>query len=392
MGRLGAVNYVGLIALALLVATAAPRTATAQVSAADSAAVLIDAAHEFEASGRGDVAAAVYRLIVERYPNTPAAAEARSRLAAVPQEDPAGSGRVELSVWMATYGAWLGVAVPGAFDATSNEAYGIGLLVGGPTGFLAGRGLANALDLTEGQARAITLGGTWGTWQGYGWREVFDFGVEQDCSFGAYCYDVEESDEETFASMIVGGLAGIGVGALLSQREMTRGTASAVNFGALWGTWFGVAGGVLMDLEDDDLLAATLVGGDVALVATALLAPRWNVTRSRARLVSIAGVLGGLTGAGIDLLVEPDDEKAAIGIPLATSILGLGIGALATRGDDDTAEGPGAPPDGALLHLRDGRLAWNLPLPTPRQVPVSGNMRRNSGRSAFSFELFRATF
>jgi hypothetical protein len=216
--------------------------------------------------------------------------------------------------------------------------------------------------------------------------------VAQDCSFASYCYDVEESDQETFAAMIVGGLAGIGVGALLSQREMTPGTGSAVNFGALWGTWFGVAGGVLMDLDDDDLLAATLVGGDVALVASALLAPRWNVTRSRARLVSIAGVLGGLAGAGIDLLAEPDDEKTAIAIPLATSILGLGVGVLATRGDTDTAEAPGAPPGSALLGLRDGRLALGLPMPAPRQLPVVGNIRRGGGRPALAFELFRATF
>jgi hypothetical protein len=382
-----------LLVAALTVAVTLPESVAAQVSAADSAAVLLDAARDFETEGRDDVAAAVYRLIVDRYPATPAAVEARTRLQTVQVDDASGSGRVEMSVWMATYGAWLGVAVPGAFGAGSNEAYGVGLLAGGPVGFLAGRGLANALDLTEGQARAITLGGTWGTWQGFGWREVLDIGVEQDCQFDPYCYDLEGDDEEMFTSMIVGGLAGIGVGALLSQREMTPGTASAVNFAALWGTWFGVAGGILMDLEDDDLLAATLVGGDAALVATALLAPRWNVSRSRARLVSIAGVLGGLTGAGIDLLVEPDNEKVGIGIPLATSILGLGIGALATRGDDDTAEGPGAPLDGALLRFRDGRLALGVPIPTPRRVPVSGILSIRSpsaGRAALAFDVFRA--
>jgi hypothetical protein len=380
---------------ALFVAAAAPRTGVAQLSASDSASVLLDAAADFEANGRGDVAAAVYRLIVDRYPSTPAAADARARLAAAPLENAAGSGRVEMSVWMATYGAWLGVAVPAAFDANSNEAYGIGLLVGGPTGFLAGRGLANALSLSEGQARAITLGGTWGTWQGFGWREVFDLGVVQECQFTPYCYDIEESDQEMFASMIVGGLAGIGVGALLSQREMTPGTASAVNFAALWGTWFGVAGGILMGLEDDDLLAATLVGGDGALLATALLAPGWNVTRSRARLVSIAGVLGGLAGAGVDLLAEPDDEKAAIAIPLATSLMGLGIGIMTTRNQDDTAEGPSAPLDGALLRFRDGRLALGVPVPTPRLMPVLGATRgraQSASRAALSFEIFRSSF
>lgn len=384
-------SVVLLLAAFVTLGAANASPASAQLAPSDSASVLLDAARGFESSGRWDVAAAVYQLIVDRYASTSAAAEARARLAAAPREIAAGSGSVELRVWMTLYGAWLGVAVPGAFGADSSEPYGVGLLLGGPTGFLAGRGLANALDLTEGQARAITLGGTWGTWQGFGWREVFDLGVEQVCttdSFGEYCYDFEDSSEETFAAMIVGGLGGIAIGTLLSQREMTPGTASAVNFASLWGTWFGVAGGMLLDLEDDDLLAATLVGGDVALVAAALLAPRWNVSRSRARLVSIAGVLGGLAGAGVDLLAKPDDDKVAIGIPLAGSILGLGIGMATTRGrGDDTA----ALPDGALLRLRDGRLSFGAPTPTPTLVPSPGRAGI-AWRPALALELFRADF
>ncbi len=383
------------LAIVLAVGATHASPASAQLAPSDSASVLLDAARGFESNDRWDVAAAVYQLIVDRYPSTPAAAEARARLASPPRDVAGGSGSVELRVWMTTYGAWLGVAVPGAFGADSSEPYGVGLLLGGPTGFLAGRSLANALDLTEGQARAITLGGTWGTWQGFGWREVFDLGVPQVCttdSFGEYCYDFEDSSEETFAAMIVGGLGGIAIGALLSQREMTPGTASAVNFASLWGTWFGVAGGTLLDLEDDDLLAATLVGGDAALVAAALLAPRWNVTRSRARLVSIAGVLGGLAGAGIDLLAKPDDDKVAIGIPLAGSVLGLGIGMVTTRNrGDETAERPGGGPDGALLRLRDGKLSLGTPTPVPTLVPRPGRAG-TAWQPALAVELFRADF
>lgn len=388
------VAFVFAILLALWAGSASP--AAAQLASSDSAAVLLDAARGFEDGGRWDVAAAVYQLIVDRYPATPAATEARARLAAAPSDVADGSGSVELRVWMTIYGAWLGIAVPGAFGADSSEPYGVGLLLGGPTGFLAGRALANSLDLTAGQARAITLGGTWGTWQGFGWREVFDLGVEQVCQpdflGDEYCYDFEDSSEETFAAMIAGGLGGIAIGTLLSRREMTPGTASAVNFASLWGSWFGVAGGTLLDLEDDDLLAATLVGGDVALIAAAVLAPRWNVSRSRARLVSIAGVLGGLAGAGIDLLAKPDDGKVAIGIPLAGSILGLGIGVATTRGGSDgTAMLPDGAPDGALLRLQDGRLSFGAPLPAPTLVPLYGRTG-TSWRPALAFELFRADF
>jgi hypothetical protein len=306
-----------------------------------------------------------------------------------------GDGTVELTVWMTLYGAWLGLALPGALGADSAEPYGVGLLAGGPAGFLAGRGLARALELTEGQARAITLGGTWGSWQGFGWREVFDWGVEQRCEapFGGYeyCYDAEDDFEETFAAMVLGGLAGIAGGALLSGRDISPGTASVVNYGSLWGTWFGLGTGVLMDLEDDDLLAATLVGGNAALLATALMAPGWNVSRSRARLVSILGVLGGLGGAGLDLIVQPDDEKVAIAIPLAGSIAGLLIGIASTRDSGPVANSLEAAADGALLRLEDGRLSFGMPNPVPTWVTFDGP-RGPELRPALGLEIFRARF
>lgn len=376
---------------------AAPAPAAAQVSAADSAAVLLETARDFESRDRWDVAEPLYRLITERYAGTPAAALARERLAAPPREVVYGSGRVETQVWMTFYGAWLGVAVPAAFGADEPEAYGAGLLVGGPAGFFGGRALARGLDLTEGQARAITLGGTWGTWQGWGWRQVFELGTEEICDpdpFGPdeFCYETEDAIEEQFAAMVVGGLAGLAGGALLSGRDITPGTGTVVNFASLWGSWFGVAGGILAGLDDDDLLATTLVAGNVGLLSAALVAPGWNVSRNRARLVSIAGVLGGLGGGGIDLILQPDDEKVAVAIPLAGSVLGLVLGAAATQGDDAARLGSlGGGVDGALLDLRDGRLALGTPIPVPTVRPSPPGA---SGRwePAVALELFRATF
>jgi hypothetical protein len=354
--------------------------------------VILETARLFDAEGRWDVAEALYRLVVQRYGATVAATAARARLVSPPADVVYGDGTVELTVWMTLYGAWLGVAIPGAFGADQPEPYGVGLLAGAPTGFFAGRSIARSLNLTEGQARAITLGGTWGTWQGYGWREVFDWGVGQICDsqFGyEYCYDSEDSFEETFAAMVVGGLTGIATGALLSGRDITPGTGTVVNYASLWGTWFGVAGGILMDLEDDDLLAATLVGGDVALLAAALMAPGWNVSRSRARLVSIAGVLGGLGGAGVDLIIQPDGEKTAVAIPLVGSIAGLMLGIAATRDSDSRILEAAA--DGSLLRFDDGRLRLGMPTPMPRLVASDGP-RGPRWHTALGLELFRASF
>jgi len=383
----------GLLTAAVLFSAALTATPTSgQLTPSDTADVILETARVFEADGRWDVAEALYRLVLDRYGATTAATGARARLVSPPDAVVYGDGSVELSVWMTLYGAWLGVAIPGALGADSPEPYGVGLLAGAPTGFLVGRGLARSLNLTEGQARAITLGGTWGTWQGFGWREVFDWGVGQQCDLYAgetYCYNTDDSVEEDFAAMVIGGLVGIGTGALLSNRDITPGTGTVVNYASLWGTWFGVAAGILADLEDDDLLAATLVGGDVALVATALMAPGWNVSRSRARLVSIAGILGGIGGAGLDLLIQPDSDKAAVAIPLIGSIAGLAIGIASTR--DSSTSGLEAAADGSLLRYQDGRLGLGVPLPTPTLVAADGP-RGPTWRPALGLDLFRATF
>jgi hypothetical protein len=389
--------------LALLVSLSAlpqPERASAQVTSsqvtpADSAEVLLDAASRFSSQGRHDVADALYRLIVERFPSTPAADVARLRLGAARAQGTAGSGRVELQVWSTLYGLWLGIAVPGALGAENSEPYGLGLLLGGPAGFFAGKQIAGSRDLTEGQARAITLGGTWGTWQGAGWAEVLDLGQEQVCrndGYGRYCYDEGDSSEETFAAMILGGAAGIAAGAALSSRPISPGVATAVNFGSLWGTWFGFGLGYLADMDDDALLAATLLGGDAGLVVAALKAPEWNPSRSRARIVSIYGVIGALSGAGLDLLTRPDDDKVAVGIPLVGSIAGLALGVANTRGYD-TMEPTGAatPPGGALLNFSDGSWSLGAPMPHPRVLELDGP-RGLVRRPALGLTLVNARF
>jgi hypothetical protein len=341
----------------------------------------------------------LFHYIGERFGDTPAGARAIAALRVLPEEQSNRSAQVELMVWSTTFGVWLGVAIPAALGADGPEPYGVGLLVGGPGGFLGGRALARSRALSEGQVRAITFGSLWGTWQAFGLMELMDWGEEERCR-GDLC-EVEGPDsKDVFRSFVVGGLAGTVTGAILARRPISRGVATAVNFGALWGTWFGVAGGILLDLEGDALLGSTLVGGDAGLLTTALLAPGWNMSRNRARLISIAGVIGGLAGAGMDLIMRPDDEKVAIGIPLATSIAGLAIGAglTANEGRRSGAGSLGSGPDGelpglgaSLFRLRDGELSWDLPTPFATFQPVD----RRDGFSlepALGMTLFSARF
>lgn len=379
-----------------------PRPSAAQATPADSAAVLLEAAAHFESEERPEVAEAIYRLVVQRFPDTPAALRARQRLTDLEAEirgGTPGKGRVELQVWTTTYGLWLGIAVPGAVGADGPEPYGVGLLLGGPAGYMAGKALARSRPLTEGQARAITLGGTWGTWQGLGWVKVLDLGAREstcyalpDGSPSDGCFDTSDDTQATFAGMVVGGILGIAAGTALSRREISPGVATTVNFGALWGTWVGFATGYIADQDGDALLATTLLGGDAGLLGTALMAPGWNPSRSRARIVSIYGVVGGLSGLGLDLLIQPDDDKVAVGLPLAGSLLGLALGVGATRGYDtapERREGAPGPPSGALLSLRDGVWSVDAPVPYPVMVERPGPMGV-SKRAALGVTLLSA--
>lgn len=380
-----------LVGMALLFGTAP--SAEAQVSRADSAAVLLEAAEGFEASNQWEVAEAIYRLLTEQYADTPAGERARYRLVSAPPSRTS-PGRTELVVWSTLYGVWLGgIAMPVLVDADGPEATGAGLLLGGPVGFFTGRALARSRPLSSGQARAITLGGTWGTWQGAGWALAADLGADEFCD-GDVCYSSDEDGRAVVGAAVAGGIAGIITGTLLSRRDISDGLATTANFGALWGTWFGFAASYMADAEDDALLAGTLLGGNAGLLSTALLGRSWNLSRSQARLVSIAGVIGGLGGLGINLLAQPDDDRVFVLIPTLGSIVGLTAGGLWARGTRRTGTAAPAgprPADRAASLVHWDRSSWNVGLPIPGvvRVPVQGTP---GWRKAVRVPLFSARF
>ncbi|MBX6364802.1 MAG: hypothetical protein IRZ00_13110 [Gemmatimonadetes bacterium] len=376
--RRGGRSIVVRLAGLLLVAPAmlAAKAARAQTPA-DSAAVLLDAANRLERAGREEGARALLAQIRERFPGTPAAVEAERRLAGAPAAPGAaprrasaeGSGRTELVVWGTTYGLWLGVAVPAALGADKPGPYGAGLILGGPAGYAAARTYAEEARVSEGQARAITFGGTWGTGHGLALAYLLRLGRER-CPAGVEpCFVGDDpSGKAVFTSMILGGLAGIGAGAFLADgRPITAGTATAINLAALWGAAYGTGLAVLFGADDrDPILTSALIGGDAALAAAALTAPRWALSRERARLISITGLAGLLVGIGADLLLQSDDDRVNVLIPMGTSLAGLAAGASWTR-PMDRARAPSGGGDGAgaLLELdgRDLRVAAPTPMP-----------------------------
>ena len=379
----------------LPIALTQPADSSAQIAASDAAAVLLRTAIDFEEEGDLDIARALFVRITERYPGTEAAAEALERLTAPASARAGRVSRLELPVFGTLYGLWLGLAVPTAFDASDSEAYGAGLLEGVPLGLFSALAAQRSQEYTEGQTRSITWGGTWGTWQGFGWSEVLGIGQREICSeFG--CYESDENREEVFTSMILGGLAGIATGAVIARNPVRSGVSSAAQGGSTWGSIYGAMIAEILDADDggdnDGVLLASLLSGNAGLLAGEFLGSAYDVSRSSVRLMNLGALGGGLVGLGLDLLTSPGDN-AAIAIPLVSSIGGLAVATAMTRGRDRLRGGADGGGDGlALLGFSDG--AWSVGTPMP--MPTVMTMDREDGRPTWvpglRLDLLRARF
>ncbi|MDX1493881.1 MAG: hypothetical protein R3253_07480, partial [Longimicrobiales bacterium] len=190
------------------------------------------------------------------------------------------------------------------------------------------------------------------------------------------------------------GLAGIAGGALLARNPIRSGVSSGAQGGSIWGTLYGVslAGIVDEDVDGDGLLAVALISGNVGLITGAVLASKYDLSRSDVRIINLGALVGGLGGLGLDLLIQPDDTAVALGIPLFTSVLGLGI-AAANRGGSDTGEEDQNPDlDAALLDYSGGALSLRAPLPQPTLLPVERPGAPTRWAPGLTLELFRARF
>jgi hypothetical protein len=372
-----------------------PAPSSAQVAPGDAAAVLLRTAIEFEGQSEWDLARALYLHISERYPGTVAADEAREQLTRPGAERADRVSRLELSVFGTLYGLWLGVAVPTALGADHTEAYGAGLLAGVPLGLFSALSAQRSQQYTEGQTRAISWGGIWGSWQGLGWTEVLGIGQYEVCSqYG--CYERDDNTEEVFTAMILGGLAGIATGAVLARNPVRSGVSSAAQGGSTWGSIYGAMLAAVLDIDDggdsDGVLIASLLGGNAGLFAGELLGSSYDVSRHRVRLMNLGALGGGLVGLGIDLLTDPGDN-AMIAIPLVSSMAGLAIATVATRGHDGVSGSALGGGDGlALLGYSDAGWRVGTPMPIPTAIPIDLDDGRQDWVPGLRFELFRARF
>jgi uncharacterized protein YqgC (DUF456 family) len=340
----------------------------------DTAAVILSVARALQRDGKIEASRELLRFLRSHFAASAAARSADSLLEQTPGTPPTGAGRNGFVTFNTLYGGFLGLATAAALGAEGSGEAGAGLLLGAPLGFFLSRAIARRNFHTAGQAGIASFATVWGTWLGLGIQQVFDIGESEFCSLD-FC-STSTSDTAPWGAMVLGGLTGIGVGwSIGSKHEIRPGTSTLIAHSAFWGSWFGLSLGRVAGLEDDGLFTSVLGAGNAALLAAIPASKAWRPSSSRVRLITAAGLAGGLAGVGISLIANPDDDRVALAIPAATSAVGLLIGAAATRHQRDLDSpdglGPGA---NALVQWRDG-LHFGAVLPEPAVFRVE---RRDS--------------
>lgn len=356
----------------VVIALWAPQLARTQQTGADSAQAILNAAQVLEREGRNDMARDLMRYLVARWPDSPAAATARAQFPTLPTESLGGFGRTSFIAYHVLYGAFLGAAIPAAMGADDPEGYGVGLLLGAPLGFFGSRAIAKNPAMTDGQAGIIQFGSFWGTWLGFGLQSALDIGDDEFCDID-FCY-TQDSDTAPWAMAVAGGLTGFAAGLLAARKPIAGGMSSMVFHSSLWGTYYGLAlANILKDenstSDDDDVLIAALIGGNVGLLAAIPLASAWRPTSSRVRVASAAGLAGGLAGIGVALIASVDESRDVFAITTVGVTAGLIAGYALGKNSNERLASLNIPLAPALVS-GTGKAKLGIPIPYPKKGGV----------------------
>ena len=327
-----------------------------------------EAAQLYEAAFRliveGDYGEAYDRLneVIDRYPDTVYARFAENRkqrleqlnLPSIRRKKIDQSGRIGTVVFSTLYSTWLGVGTARLVDETDGaKTVAAGMMIGAPTGLLTSLVATRNAKLTRGQSALINFSGSWGTWQGLGWTILID----------------DDDDEKSLISgAMIGGLSGILATSVLARRiDPSLGDMGIINYGALWGTWLSLCAGVVVDLTDeDDLLALTLIGGNLGAASMVVLSSKIDITPARAHWINLGGVIGTIVASGIVVIIAEGDISEAAVFAL---LMGGGIAGLIT-GTYNTRHVP-SPEAGERLSRRNDSTPWDRP-PHELQLSHSG--------------------
>ena len=275
-----------------------------------------------------------------------------------------GMSRAGLVSFGTLFTTWLGVGALILADVEDPVPYGL-VLIAGPVGGLAGSlSLTRNSELSDGQASLINLGGVWGIWQAVGAAALAD-----------------ASEKPTVYASMVGGALGLALaGSIVKNRDISPGDATLINFGGIWGTWFSICGAMAARDRSSDsskfVLGSAMMGGNIGLLTMAGWSTKLNMSRARARLINIGGIVGTLYGLGASILldIEPEDRSfwSLMGIG---GVVGLTAGSYFTR-NYDTPESYFTESGVGLLNLEPTEKQWDLSFPAITISPISSRDSR----------------
>ena len=319
----------------------------------------------------GEYDKALKRLdwLISVYPETThgqLATDKREEVAILLQQPKPISGisRASLVGFGTLYTTWAGVGTLILLDADEGGPYGLALIVGSVGGLLGSLSLTRESELSDGQASLITLGGTWGVWQAVAAANL-----------------ANASDKLRVGASMAGGAIGLALASsIVRGRDISPGDATLINFGGIWGTWFSICGAMAARDRSSDsskfVLGSAMMGGNVGLSTMAAWSTKLNMSRARARLINIGGIVGTLYGLGANILLEfTTDDRTFWSLMGFGGAIGLTAGAYFTR-NYDTAEGYFTEGGMGFLNLEPAENRWNLSLPMITVSPVGGGKSR----------------
>ena len=315
------------------------------------------------ADGKYDKALRQLDWVVAVYPETgygQLATDKRKEVAILLRQPKpiSGMNRAGLVGFGTLFTTWLGVGTLILLDTEDAVPYGLALIAGPLSGLIGSLSLTRESELSDGQASLINLGGAWGIWQAVGAANL-----------------ANASEKPTVGASMAGGAIGLALaGRIVRDRNISHGDATLINFGGIWGTWFSICGAMAArDRSNDNrnfILGSAMMGGNIGLLTMAAWSPKLNMSRARARLINIGGIVGSLYGLGTNILLDIESEDRTFWLLTGIGgMVGLTAGAYFTR-SYDTQESYFTESGMGLLNLEPAEKQWHLSFPAITVSPA----------------------
>lgn len=261
-------------------------------------------------------------------------------------ETPTTLARAELVIGQTAHGIGLGLEICLLAKCEDVRAFGATMILGGASGltaslFLSGNGI------TPGHASALNSGVIWGLAEA-----LFITGI------------IGPTDSQSIVvGPLIGQLVGLGAGELLWQTtHPSAGDVSLASSGGLWASLLAMNVALAVSDKEEVIFGTMLAASSVGLVAGALTANAFPMSRGRVLVIDGSAALGGLLGLGLAFTIQGQElQRGPLFLLIDVGILsGLALSTFFTR-DWDAPDLP--PVTMGIMPLPNGGAQFSLAMP-----------------------------